>query len=237
MSEDNDIEMIAAEYALGCLDGEERAAVAARRLLDPALNTSIEQWERRLAPLNATIAPVEPPAHLFARVMARIGETAQDDRASNVILLQRRLRNWRMAAVGAGALAACLMIALGLRETAGPSGPRNFVAVMQKDAVSPAFIVSVDLDTRALTIRAVAAGAQPGKSYQLWLVDQSLGAPKSLGLLRPEGVTSGPRLTAYEPAVIENATYAVSLEPENGSPTGAPTGPVLFSGKLIPTDF
>ena len=44
-----------------------------------------------------------------------------------------------------------------------------------------------------------------------------------------------PSLAAYKPDVIKDATFAVSLEPEGGSPTGAPTGPVVFAGKLIPT--
>jgi len=87
-----------------------------------------------------------------------------------------------------------------------------------------------------MTVRPVAAKNESGKSYELWLVQESLGAPKSLGIIDEEGSASHPTLAAFKPDVIKSATYAVSLEPEGGSPTGQPTGPVLFAGKLIPAN-
>ena len=108
------------------------------------------------------------------------------------------------------------------------------VAVLQKDAQSPAFLVSVDLDRRLLTIRAVAAEPQRGKSYELWLVNDELKTPRSLGIVgNNRSPWWGRSSQAYSPKVIEDATLAVSLEPEGGSPTGQPTGPVLFAGKLL----
>ena len=44
---------------------------------------------------------------------------------------------------------------------------------------------------------------------------------------------SAPPCRATIPKIISEATYAVSIEPRGGSPTGAPTGPVVFTGKLI----
>ena len=71
-----------------------------------------------------------------------------------------------------------------MREFAQPGADKMLVAVLQKDAQSPAFLVSVDLDKRQLTIRAVAAKPEPGKSYELWLVHDELKSPRSLGLDR-----------------------------------------------------
>jgi anti-sigma-K factor RskA len=71
----------------------------------------------------------------------------------------------------------------------------------------------------------------------LWLVQDSLGAPKSLGVIDDPHAMVRPTLAGYNPEVIKSATFAVSLEPEGGSPTGAPTGPVVFAGKLIPTTY
>ncbi len=42
-------------------------------------------------------------------------------------------------------------------------------------------------------------------------------------------------LSDYDADLVNKATYAVSLEPEGGSPSGAPTGPVVYTGKLIET--
>jgi anti-sigma-K factor RskA len=43
-------------------------------------------------------------------------------------------------------------------------------------------------------------------------------------------------LSAYDPSVVENATYAVTVEPPGGSPDGKPSGAPVFVGKLIPVD-
>jgi anti-sigma-K factor RskA len=147
--------------------------------------------------------------------------------------MERRLRRWRTAAIAASAIAASLMLFVGVREFAQQKADKTLVAVLQKDPQSPAFLVSVDLDKRQLTIRAVAAKPEPGKSYELWLVHDDLKTPRSLGLVGAEPVTVSPTLASYAPNVIEDATLAVSLEPPGGSPTGAPTGPVLWSGKLL----
>jgi anti-sigma-K factor RskA len=122
-----------------------------------------------------------------------------------------------------------------VREFAPRRPSETLVAVLQKDAASPAFLVSVNVDKRTLTVRPVAAKHEAGHSHELWIVHDSLGAPRSLGVLDDANVKQGPTLAAYQPAVIEQATFAVSLEPEGGSPTGAPTGPIVFAGKLIPT--
>ena len=106
--------------------------------------------------------------------------------------------------------------------------------MLQKDSASPAFIVSVDVDQRSLTIRPVAASQQAGKSYELWLVNDQLPAPRSLGVVRDSEFTVEPaRLSGVAADTVRRSTYAVTLEPQGGSPTGLPTGPVLYSGTLV----
>ncbi len=229
MSEADDIDMLAAEYALGTLPADERAAVARRAQTDASLAAAISAWELRLAPLAEKIPERAVPAGVWEKIEKRIAVGGD----SNVISIERRLRRWRATAIATSAIAASLLLFVGLREFFPPAGDKTLVAVLQKDAQSPAFLVSVDLDKRQLTIRAVAAKPEPGKSYELWLVHDDLKTPRSLGLIGDKPVTVGPSLTSYSPSVIEDATLAVSLEPPGGSPTGAPTGPVLWSGKLL----
>ncbi len=125
------------------------------------------------------------------------------------------------------------MLAIGFvaREASRQSAPREYVAILQKDAASPAFEVTVNLDKQELTVRPVAAQAPPGKSYELWIIDAKLGA-RSLGVIgdKPRGAS----LSAYDPAVVADATYAVTVEPPGGSPDGKPSGAPVFVGKLIP---
>ncbi len=229
MSDFDDIDALAAEYALGTLDPAERADAEARRQREPELDAAIAAWERRLAPLAETLAPIEAPAGLLDKIEGRIFQTAGP--GAEVIELRRRLNRWRVAALSTGALAACLAIGFGVWSTTRPSAG-NYVAILQKDAVSPAFLISVNMDTRVVTVRPVAAPAEPGHSYELWLVNARLGAPRSLGVL-DERAVSIHQASSVDRATVEDATYAVSLEPEGGSKTGAPSGPVLFTGKLI----
>lgn len=230
MIELDDIDALAAEYVLGTLDAGERAQVAARRQREPALEAAIAVWEQQLSPLNGLVPAVAPPARLRADVLARVAGRANGP-AANVVVLQQRIARWRTLAIGASAIAASLAGLVVYRETLRPAS--SYVAVLQKDAASPAFLMTVDIDKKTFTVAAVAAAQPAGKSYELWLVHDKLPGPKSLGLLSNAAFTAGPQLAPFAPGFIREATYAVSVEPEGGSPTGAPTGPVVYAGKLV----
>jgi anti-sigma-K factor RskA len=192
--------------------------------------------------------PAAPPAQPIPQPMP---EPRRD-----VVRFERPLRRWRTATVLTGSLAACLLalvvvqltnpdllpaplqpkakIVETIKTAEMPSPkPAEFVAVLQKDASSPAFLLTFDLDKRLLTVRTVGAERQAGKSYELWLVSDKFPAPRSLGVIGAGPYTVRQPEPEYDPVVINRATYAVSLEPEGGSPTGAPTGPVLYTGKLL----
>ena len=227
-----DDDFAAAEYALGTLDPSERATLAARRLREPELDEAIRAWEERLAPLAEAAPEIEPPRDLLPAIEARIrGASPEAPRSAAVVALERSIRRWRGPAIAASIIAGVLAIGFVARETSRRSAPHEYVAILQKDAASPAFAVTVNLDKQELTVRPVAAQAPPGKSYELWIIDAKLGA-RSLGVIgdKPRGAS----LSAYDPAVVEGATYAVTVEPPGGSPTGQPSGAPVFVGKLIP---
>jgi anti-sigma-K factor RskA len=234
MTDTDNIDDLAAEFVLGTLDASERANVAFRRQRDPELAAAIEAWEARLAPLYEQIAPVAPSPLLKDKTAERIRQIeAARHIPANVIDLQQRVARWRSAVLGASALAASLAGFIVVREAVQPATPKSYVAVLQKDAQSPAFLMTVDIATRSFTVRPVAAERHAGKSYELWLVNAKLGAPKSLGVVGDKPFSTNPKLVSFTAGDIEEATYAVSIEPEGGSPTGAPTGPVVYAGKLV----
>lgn len=236
MSLNPDDDFNAAEFALGTLDDGERASLAARRLREPELDAAIIAWERRLAPLSESVPALAPPRDFLGDIEARIETGAQSSgQSGNVVDLMRRLRRWRFNAIAASAIAAALAIGIGLRESTRVATPHEFVAVLQKSADSPAFIISVNLDSRDLTVRPVAPPPQAGKAYELWIINDKLGAPRSLGVIDEANLTANPSLNRFDRAIVENATYAVTIEPPGGSPTGAPTGAPVFVGKLFPT--
>lgn len=241
MTELDDIDDLAANYVLGTLDATERIAVAARRQREPALEAAILVWERRLMPLLDVIPPISPSHGIWDKIAARIQAAAASSHQSdigansdtNITDLTKRVKRWRTAALVATSIAASLLIAIGTTQFAPKPKTKNLIAVLQKDAQSPAFLVSVNVDDRVMTVRPVAAKREVGKSYELWIIHDSLGQPKSLGVIDDATPTRGPTLASYQPAVLESSTYAVSLEPEGGSPSGAPTGPIVFTGKMI----
>jgi anti-sigma-K factor RskA len=73
---------------------------------------------------------------------------------------------------------------------------------------------------------------QTDRVLELWWA-RAEGPPKSLGLIRADGTTVLRR--GQLPGGLRGSGLdhmAVSVEPPGGSPTGAPTGPVVFYGKL-----
>lgn len=230
-----DIDLEAAEYALGTLTPQERVAVEARRTREPDLDAAIAAWELRLAPMLDEVGPVDPPPGLFPAIQAAIDIPATTSPVADLTGLRRRLGRWRVTAIGATALAACLAGVLLVREVILPP-PQTFVAVFHDGDTQPRFLLSVDLDSRALTIRPVTAEPMADRSYQLWIVGEGISAtPRSLGLLEDVSGPTRKRLEQYDPALLRTATFGISLEPPGGSPTGQPTGPALH-GTLIPAD-
>jgi anti-sigma-K factor RskA len=114
-----------------------------------------------------------------------------------------------------------------------PSG--QYVAVLQKDGGSPAFILTVDGATKNFTVRKIDAAPEPGKSYELWLISDKLPQPRSLGVIGGGDFTARPVLSGYDADTINAATYAITVEQAGGSPDGVPHSTPIYAGKLIET--
>jgi anti-sigma-K factor RskA len=210
------------------------AASLARSLAEPVE----ERSERVPAP------PVIPP-EIEPRVESRV------ERSANVVQLARRVSRWRRMTVVMGAIAALLALYIGLAQFAPglvPLGPRTqvvaqapgpaqlgarLVAVLQQEPTAPAFLLTVDPQSRTLVVRRVSATPEAGRSYELWLISSQFPAPKSLGIVGNDEFTQRPIPGNFDVATLRAASYAVSLEPAGGSPSGVPTGPVLFTGKIV----
>ncbi|MCK2184290.1 anti-sigma factor [Halomonas getboli] len=242
MTDRDDIDMLAAEYVLGTLDADERAEVMQRRQADSELDARILEWEARLAPLGDEVEAIAPGPDLLARIERRIeamevtsGTGEHEGKVSQLDALRRRLRFWRwstgLASAAAVALAAVLIAPVGQTPSEAP-----FVAVFSQDDQQPAFMLSVDLDSRRLNVRPVTAEPLPDRAYQLWIKDASLGPkPRSVGVLNDDLSLPTDALSDFDPELLKRATFGISIEPPGGSPTGQPTGPAIH-GYLYPTD-
>lgn len=238
MTDRDDLDMLAAEFVLGTLDARERSAVVARRQQDPELDALIAGWEQRLAPLGDEVQPVQPTPDLLARIEQRIDalpETPPSEDSARIVSLNNRIRRWQWSTAVASA-AALVLMAVVLLQPAPQEAPQSFVAVFQQNDQQPAFMLSVNLSNRELSIRPVTAEPVQGKSYQLWIKADPLGPnPRSVGVLSDNMKLDAAALRDYDPELLREATFGISVEPEGGSPTGQPTGPAIH-GYLYPTD-
>jgi anti-sigma-K factor RskA len=174
----------------------------------------------------------------------------QTKRGADIVYLQRGVRRWRGVTAAMGAIAALLAVYIAVSQFAPgliPLGRQaqqavaartqspgaRLVAVLQQDPTSPAFLLTVDAQNRTLTVRRVSATPEAGRSYELWLMSNKYPSPRSLGLVGGEEFTARPLPANLDVDTVRTASYAISLEPAGGSSTGVPTGPVLFTGKLV----
>ena len=173
------------------------------------------------------------------------------ERNANVVQLARRVSRWRGMTVVMGAIAALLALYIGLAQFAPglvPLGPRapvvaqstapaqlgaRLVAVLQQEPTAPAFLLTVDPQSRTLVVRRVSATPEADRSYELWLISSQFPTPRSLGVVGNDEFTQRPIPGNFDVATLRAASYAVSLEPSGGSTSGVPTGPVLFTGKIV----
>jgi anti-sigma-K factor RskA len=270
---------LAAEYALGTLDAEERAQVESMMSVDKDFTAIVSAWEHRLGALNQMVGSVEPRPELWEKIRVAVGHTTQqapiafpqpapsaavvavdpliNADTSNVIRLTANARRWRMIATAASAIAAALVVMIGVGasmpdllpdgirqkqvqvvQTKAPPALRpsaQYVALLQKDGGGPAFILTVDEATRNFTVRKVGASAEPGSSFELWLISDKLPKPRSLGVIGANDFTSRPVLASYDADMVKSATYAVTVEQAGGSADGNPHSTPIFVGKLIET--
>ncbi|MCA1452527.1 anti-sigma factor [Bradyrhizobium sp. BRP22] len=282
MADNEDHIALAAEYALGTLDAEERAQVETMMAMNEEFTALVQAWEVRLGPLNQMVGLVEPRPVVWENIKSAISRSSASSQEplalpsappqpavveepfvqqaavgddGRVVQLASRLKRWRGVASAASAIAAALLVVLGLqvyRPDSLPDAIRpkprtqivevktppalasgQFVAVLQRDGNSPAFILTVDAATKNFTVRRVGATPEPGKSFELWLISDQLPQPRSLGVIGADDFTERPVLSSFDAATINDATYAVTVEPAGGSPTGVPTSAPIFSGKLI----
>ena len=134
---------------------------------------------------------------------------------------------WRTFALAATLAAACL--ALFVYVNTSQQGEPLMAAI--EAAGKRSFVATLDPKRGTVTVVPVASSGDSTHVPELWLVPAG-GKPIPVGLLEPERTVILPLPAALRAQATGGATLAVSLEPPGGSPTGAPTGPVIGTGKL-----
>jgi len=244
-------DLLAAEYVLGVLEGPEREDVVRRADRDNALSVAIAEWEERLAPLSALVAPVAPPAALWQRVEASCGlmaaplapapsrPAATSARGAKGRGFWDALGFWRgTTAVGFGLAAAIAVVAVVNRPVPPAPAPASSPEIPLASAVlapstggAPAFVAEATPGKTIVLKPLERLSLASGKDYELWALPDGETVPKALGVISKAGQTVTLPATIHAPLQL-----MVSLEQKGGSSTGLPQGPVLWLGHLSALD-
>ncbi len=220
---------LAADFALGALDRDGLRDAERRMARDPAFRAAVEGWQRMLSPLAEDIAEVAPPAAVWDRIAAAVAPEPARTAAAPRPSMWSSLALWRGLAGGATALAGLAVVLLVARPA--PSTQPLLVATLAAPNGAALLTATYDASRGAVILTPADKAKADGRTPELWVIEDG-NPPRSLGTID----IATPGSHAIPPERLQGlkagATLAISLEPKGGSPTGAPTGPVVATGTL-----
>ncbi|HTS53940.1 MAG TPA: anti-sigma factor [Burkholderiales bacterium] len=222
---------LAAEYALGTLQGRARRRFERSLKGDPRLRELVARWQGRLAPLDALVEPVQPPARVWRGIQYQLESGAG---RRGWWAFRTNLGLWRALAIVSTAAAVTLAVLLTALSPTRRT-PETMVVVMAGADANPGMTVSWPMHQKGepkLRIRVFGHPEMPsGTAWELWMLPGGEQKPVSLGLIGTEPTQELTVPQALAPMIDRVWGLAMSVEPSGGSPTGQPTGPVLYKGQ------
>ncbi|WP_338488618.1 anti-sigma factor [Pseudomonas trivialis] len=211
---------LAADYAIGLMPATARRRFDALLLNDAALRAELGHWQEALASLTGSLPERAVPDHVWSAIQARI-----EPQRLHVPAKKPWWMKMRLLATVCALIVAVLIGVLYPRDT-GLAYRTTLVAADQQ----PALRIDTFADHLQVEPLAIAA-LTPAQTLELWVIPAG-GKPISLGLVPTAGRGRIQLSEAQQTLLKAPATLAVTLEPEGGSPSGQPTGPVLYKGQL-----
>jgi anti-sigma-K factor RskA len=241
--------MIAAEWALGLLEGEELLAARGKYATDPAFAWRKEWWDNWFAPLTDAMPGAEPGDHVWDGITARLAAqqaatdapAMQGEPPANVIALEARVRRWQWVS-GLSSLAAAVALAL-FTFAPGRSpveAPAQIAAAAPLVATVPIGETGLRLDvtyipeSEKMLVAAIGLTADGVHDHELWLVPADGGPLQSLGVIEPGEVRSMAVPAAITAKLGDGASLVLTREPIGGKPEGVDAGPVVAKGSFNP---
>ncbi|NWC25612.1 anti-sigma factor [Pseudomonas tolaasii] len=212
---------LAADYAIGLMPATARKRFEHLLLDDAALRIELGHWQDALASLTGTLPERPVPDHVWVGIKARI-----EPQVLHVPAKKPFWMNFRLLAAAYAVVLALFVGVLHQRENTA-----QYNATLVNASQQPALRIQAFADylqVEPLTLAAL----EPARVLELWAIPAG-GKPISLGLV-PDAGKGRIQLSKEQQALLTAPlTLAVSLEPQGGSPTGQPTGPVLYQGALV----
>ena len=223
MTPDTDA-MLAAEFAMGLLEGDELSAFEARLAGEPDLLAEVHAWNERFAHMVNDVAEM-PPGRVKHDMQRKLFGEPRDERSFK----------WMWQVIGGLGFAAAALVVAGFfflfsTPNEGPVPGVVLAAEVVAEDDSLRLLAVYSGDAGELRLTRTHGAARDGRALELWLIAGG-NAPVSLGVLP---VDASARIVVPEAlrAAMVAGTLAVSDEPLGGSTTGAPTGDVLAVGAV-----
>jgi anti-sigma-K factor RskA len=210
---------LAADYVIGLMPTTARRRFESLLIDDPNLRAEVAQWQESLVGLTTSLEPQPVPERVWQQIVARI----EPQRLH--VPEKRPFWSWmRIAAVACTLLVAVIVGVIYNRDK--PDFNATLVAGNQQPALT------VQAFDRYLKIDPVAvASVETGRSLELWAIPAD-GVPVSLGVIPDNGKGRVDLSDSQRRLLGSQTTMAITLEPKGGSPSGKPTGPILYKGQL-----
>lgn len=224
-TDDNELDLFAGEYVLGVLSPDQREEFEQEMRRNPRAAALTAFWNDRLFRVAPPPSPVEPATGLWQRIERDLPGKASRKRRPG---FWDSLLFWRIGSLAG--MAATVLLAVHLLTMQPESAGLQYLAVLQASSQGTHWIV--EINASEVHLRPLGPVAlEAGKSIQFWTKPQGADRPTSLGLVPADRPTVIPidRL----PGLGQNQLFEVTLEPEAGSPTDRPTGPILAVGKAV----
>jgi len=237
--------MIAAEWALGLLEGEELLAARGKYATDPAFAWRKEWWDDWFAPLSDAIPGAEPGDHVWDGIAARVSaaqaavSTEPSAPPANVVELQAKVRRWQWVA-GISSMAAAVALAflaiVPMRIEHTPAAPIQVAAAAPMVATVPVGDSGLRLDvtyipeSKRMVVGAIGLTPDGVHDHELWLVPADGTPLQSLGVVTPGEVRSMELPQAVTAKLGDGASLVLTREPIGGKPAGKDAGPVVAKG-------
>lgn len=229
-------ELLAAEHALGLLEGEELLAARGRVAREPEFAQAVAKWERQLAPLLDEVAGVAPSPELWQRIEEEVEARAHTPQGGNVVDLSQQLTRWKWAT---GLSSAAAAIALAFLALPG-NGPDPVTAAAEAPLMASIPIGDTTLRlgvtylpaSEEMLVSASGLSADGVHDHELWLVPSDGSALQSLGVVVPGEERRVPLPDDITRNMADGAQLLLTREPLGGKPADQDAGPVVAEGNF-----
>lgn len=229
-----ELDGLAAEYAVGTLEGAEKVRAAALEARDPAFRAVVQEWRVRLSALDATAAPLTPTPQLWERIEAELAAQAvpavaptKPGLGARLSVLWQSLEFWRPLGMASALAGLVLAVALATTLSRGPVSP-VYVAVLNTAEGKAAAVVNAYADGTVELIPLAPIEVPGDRIIEVWTLQSREQGPVSIGRLDRARKLRLDLNRLGRPET--NHLFELTLEPPGGSPTGKPTGPILMKG-------